>query len=63
MEDSDLDCFKYFDLEAFKNLFKPHYSNHEKFRAYCDNLVEESCENKMTVYYDNFQNFSNGICP
>lgn len=26
MEDSDLDCFKYFDMSAFKNMFKPHYT-------------------------------------
>ncbi len=27
MEDSDLDCFKYFDIDAFRGQFKPHYTS------------------------------------
>lgn len=63
MEESDLDCFRYFDLTVFKNMFKPHYTEELKFKEHCHSLVEESCENKRTVYYDNFQHFSNGIFP
>jgi len=62
MEDSDLDCFKNFDLKLFMKQFKRHYSE-ERFKEYCTNLVEESCENRYSIYYDNFQQFSNGILP
>jgi len=37
MEDSDLDCFKNFSMDAFRDIFKPHYSD-STFRNYCCKL-------------------------
>lgn len=34
MEESDLDCFKDFCIDDFKNRFKVHYSD-EEFKTYC----------------------------
>jgi hypothetical protein len=62
MEESDLDCFRDFQIEDFKNSFKLHYSE-EKYGDYCKTLVERSCMNSRTVHYDTFQYYSNGIMP
>jgi hypothetical protein len=60
MENSDLECFKDFKVEAFKEKFKPGMSK-EKFHEHCMALIEKSCMNSRTVHYDVFQYYTNGI--
>ena len=62
MEESDLDCFRDFRIEDFRNSFKLHYAV-DKYRDYCVGLVERSCKNSRTGHYDTFQWYTNGIMP
>lgn len=60
MGESDLDCFKKFNLEGFKEPFRLDLDD-KKFEEFCYELIEESCENYWTVSYDEFQSYSNNI--
>lgn len=60
MENSDLECFRDFRIETFKDRFKPNYTQ-EKFHDHCMALIEKSCMNARTGHYDIFQYYTNGI--
>ena len=61
-ESSDLDCFKDFNLAGFRQRLEPNL-NDEKFKIFCQGLVDKSYLNSRTVHYDSFQQFQNGIAP
>ena len=62
MDGSDLECFQNFNMAKFKDRFKPNLSE-EKFKEFCEELVEKSCMNSRTVHYDTFQKLTNNIMP
>ena len=62
MDGSDLDCFKDFKISDFKKRMEPKLSE-DKFRIFCEGLIEKSYLNSRTVHYDTFQKITNGINP
>lgn len=62
MDESDLECFQGFRIESFRERFEEKLTA-DKFRTFCEGLVERSCMNSRTVHYDTFQKITNGIMP
>ncbi|EWS73288.1 phosphatidylinositol 4-kinase (macronuclear) [Tetrahymena thermophila SB210] len=61
-EESDLPCFRGFDIKVFRERFQEHLDE-KNLLLYVNKLINDSYDNWRTKQYDNFQKMTNGIAP